>query len=142
LAGSAATTEEKDLADVLPGEGPETLLLAEDEPLVREIEETLLREAGYKVISARDGNEALRLFSDHRDSIDLLVLDAIMPGKNGIDVFREIQNIDPQIKVIMVSGYTSEMMVVNEFIEKGMKFMQKPVNPSEFLQTVREILDH
>jgi PAS domain S-box-containing protein len=141
LAGSVATTEEKILADVPLYDGTETLLLAEDEPLVREIEETLLREAGYKIISARDGNEALRLFSDHRDSIDLLVLDAIMPGKNGIDVFREIQKIDPQIKVIMVSGYTSEMMIVSEFIEKGMKFMQKPVNPSEFLQAIREVLD-
>jgi CheY-like chemotaxis protein len=141
LIGGAEEIDETSSRAVSPPRGTETVLLAEDDPDVREIVESLLIEAGYKVIRARDGNEALRVFSNHRDSIDLLILDAVMPGKNGIDFFQQAQKIQPGIKAILMSGYTSEIMIVNGLIERGVKFLQKPVNPSEFLRTVREALD-
>ncbi len=137
----AATGDETIPPDVSPPGGTETILLAEDDPHVREIEESLLNEAGYRVLSARNGNEALRLFSDHKEEIDLLVLDAIMPGNNGIGVFQQARKIQPRIRAILVSGYKTEIMVVDGLIEQGLKFLQKPVRPLEFLQSVREMLD-
>jgi PAS domain S-box-containing protein len=141
LFGSTGEIDETPTDLVLYPAGTETVLLAEDDPDVREIVKSLLSEAGYKVISAGSGSEALRIFSDLIDTIDLLILDAVMPGKNGIDVFMQARNESPEVKAIMMSGYTSEVMVVNGLIERGLRFLQKPVNPSEFLRAVRETLD-
>lgn len=141
LVGGAEATEEAVTTDTPPPGGTELILLAEDDPNVREIGESLLSEAGYRVICAKDGTEALGMFSDHMDTIDLLVLDAVMPGKNGIEVFQRAQTLLPEIKAILVSGYTTEIMVVNGLIERGLRFLQKPVNPREFLRVVREVLD-
>jgi signal transduction histidine kinase len=141
LLGSAEPIEDTIQSRVPSAGGTETILLAEDDPDVREVAESLLSEAGYRVISAADGVEALRIFSGLMDTIDLLILDAVMPGKNGIGVFQQIQKTHPQIKAIMMSGYTSEIMIVNGLIERGLKFLQKPINPRDFLRTVRETLD-
>jgi two-component system cell cycle sensor histidine kinase/response regulator CckA len=124
----------------MPG-GNETVLLAEDEPIVRQMAESLLSEAGYTVITANDGAEAMGIFRDRGESVDLLVLDAIMPEKNGLEVLREAMVKRPDVAAIMMSGYTSEVMVMNGFIKRGVRFLQKPVNPRQFLGAVREVLD-
>lgn len=141
LIESAATYEETIPPENTPYCGMETILLAEDDADVREIEESILNAAGYRVISAKDGSEALRMFFNHKDSVNLLILDAIMPETNGIEVLRTVLDIQPKAKTILMTGYTTEVMAVNDLIEKGTRFIQKPVNPRDFLLTVREVLD-
>jgi DNA-binding response OmpR family regulator len=101
----------------------------------------LLGEAGYDVIVAENGEVALKIFWEKKDSLALLILDAIMPGKNGTDVLREATEIKPDISAVVMSGYTSEILVMNGFIQRGVKFILKPINPRQFLNTVREVLD-
>ncbi len=123
-----------------PG-GNETLMLAEDDPAVRDFHKTLLENAGYKVITANDGEMALEMFVNHKDEINLLVLDLVMPklgGKKLFDIFRQDK---PGIKTLFMSGYSG-----NALCEQGERAGQpelliKPVDPSRFLEKVREILD-
>lgn len=141
LVSCTSIAEETIPDDLTPFKGTETILLAEDNQHVREIAEAVLTEAGYKVFSARDGEEALCIFFDFRDSIDLLVLDGIMPEKNGVEVFRKALEIRQNIKAILLSGYTSDILAVNGYLEKGMRLLQKPVRPRELLAAIRDILD-
>jgi two-component system cell cycle sensor histidine kinase/response regulator CckA len=121
--------------------GNESVLLAEDDSTVRTMMSALLGEAGYDVIVAENGEVALKIFWEKKDSLALLILDAIMPGKNGTDVLREATEIKPDISAVVMSGYTSEILVMNGFIQRGVKFILKPINPRQFLNTVREVLD-
>ncbi len=122
----------------LPGSG--TILLAEDDSDVREISELMLREAGFTVVTAKNGREAASIFLEFKDVIDLLILDTLMPGKNGLEVFRLAEKSKPDIKVIFMSGYTEDLLGIQEIEEKRAEFLQKPVNPNEFIRIVREVM--
>jgi PAS domain S-box-containing protein len=121
--------------------GSETVLLAEDNVDVRMLAITVLEEAGYTVFGAADGEEAVQIFEDNRDSIDLLVLDVIMPRKNGKESYEYIKGIKPEIKTLFMSGYTSDVLQSRAVFEEGLKFIQKPISPAQLLQRVREVLD-
>lgn len=121
--------------------GTETILLAEDDSEVRSITTSMLTEFGYSVIEAVDGLEAVEKFAEKRDSIKLVVLDMIMPGKNGRETYDAISAIAPGTRVIFMSGYASEMMKVKGILDTGMDFMTKPVSPRDFLIKIREVLD-
>ncbi|MRR07724.1 MAG: PAS domain S-box protein [Deltaproteobacteria bacterium] len=99
--------------------GSETVLLAEDDPVVLELEELLLSEAGYTVITANDGEEAIAIFRERGESIDLLVLDAVMPGKSGLEVIREARDMRPEVSAIIMSGYATEGRLRKGFIRRG-----------------------
>ena len=124
----------------IPG-GSEIILLGEDDPTVREMVSLLLMEAGYGVFVAENGVEALEVFRDKKDLIDLMILDVIMPDKNGTEVLKHSLELKADVDAILMSGYTSEIAVMSDFIQKGVKFIQKPVNPGHFLTIVREVLD-
>jgi len=117
-----------------------TILLAEDEAVVREFTKKLLEEYGYTVIEAIDGKDAIEKFKMHRDSIQLLILDAIMPKKTAKEVYGEIKKVDPDIKVLFTSGYPADI-VHKDNIEAGFDFIEKPVSPITLLKKVRGALD-
>ncbi|MCC6346717.1 MAG: PAS domain S-box protein, partial [Nitrospirales bacterium] len=120
--------------------GTETVLLAEDEEPVRTTTGTVLRQFGYTVIEAVDGEDALRKYGEHRDEIDLLLLDVIMPKKNGKEVYSEIKGVRPDIRVLFSSGYTSDIMHRKGILEAGLPFLSKPYTPGDLLLKIREVL--
>ncbi len=121
--------------------GPETILFAEDEAEVRSIIRIILNEAGYSVIEAVDGEDALRKFAEQGDSIQLLLSDVIMPKKNGREVYEALKAAKPGMKVLFISGYTSDLVHAKGIIGAELPFISKPVDPDRLLRKVREILD-
>ena len=119
--------------------GTETILLAEDESEVRLFTGKFLEEYGYKVIEAVDGDDAIGKFKLHTNKIQLVILDVIMPNRNGSEVYRAIKKIAPDIKVLFTSGYPAEH--INGMIAEGSAFILKPVSPTKLLKKIREVLD-
>jgi PAS domain S-box-containing protein len=125
----------------MPRGGTETILLAEDDVDVCNLVVTVLTEFGYDVIQAVDGQDAVEKFLVHRDSIGLILMDMIMPKKNGKDAFEEISRLQPDVKVMYLSGYTADFIESRGVLEEGIKLIMKPVQPTELLLKVREMLD-
>lgn len=118
-----------------------SLLLAEDNDAVRTITQIVLSEFGYRVIEAVDGEEALKKFLDNKDTISLLIVDVIMPRKNGRAVYEEVKRIRPEVKVLFTSGYPADLIQKEGVLEKGLNFLSKPSSPQALLRMVREVLD-
>ena len=127
--------------EAIPKGGTETILLAEDELEVRRLVKTVLEEFGYKVIEAVDGEDAINRFTENKDRIDIVILDVIMPKKNGREAYNELKNIKPDIKTIFISGYTEDIIKREDIFEMGLNFIAKPVSPSDLLEKIREALD-
>ncbi len=125
--------------DDLP-QGNETILLVEDEELVRNLVETVLSAQGYSVISASYGEEALQSLSGLQNSIDLLITDVVLPQMSGKDLALEILKTRPATKVLYISGYTDDAIVHHGVLEEGIYFLQKPFLPNILLEKVYEIL--
>jgi signal transduction histidine kinase len=123
-----------------PRRGTETILFAEDDEALRSLTVSLLRNFGYEVIVALDGEDAVNKFLEHRSQIELLLFDLIMPKKTGTDAYDEIKEMWPDIKAIFVSGYAPET-ILTEIHDGGMVFIRKPFAPSELLKKVRSVLD-
>ena len=121
--------------------GVETILIAEDHEGVREMAETALQSAGYRVLLAGDGEQAVALFSAHRDTIALVLLDVIMPHLNGLETYTAITSIKPGVSVIFATGYSNETAALAEIVERGVPVMRKPFRPAVLLRQVREVLD-
>jgi PAS domain S-box-containing protein len=122
--------------------GTETILLAEDDDVVREMNRAILEEAGYTVIETADGQEALDRFKERPSRVDILVTDVIMPNMDGKRLCEEILGIRPDMKVLFMSGYSTDILDGRGVSDDGINFMPKPVLPSELLKRLREILDH
>jgi PAS domain S-box-containing protein len=121
--------------------GTETILLVEDETSVRALAQTALRSHGYSVLEAASGDQAIRLAGVYAGRIHLLIADVVMPVASGSKVVEEIVARDPAVKVLYVSGYTSDVVVRHGVIEDRVDFLQKPYTPLTLCQKVREILD-
>jgi PAS domain S-box-containing protein len=121
--------------------GTETVLLAEDDTAVRELSKNILEEYGYTVVLAEDGEDAADKFKANPGSIDLLVLDVMMPKKSGKAVYDEARERKPGIKALFMSGYTANMIHKKGILEAGIEFITKPFSPNAFLRKVREVLD-
>lgn len=126
--------------ELLAGNG-ETILLAEDDDAIRRLAVMTLEEAGYKVLSAGDGFEALEVEDDHEGEIDLLVSDIVMPALGGIDLARAIDEVRPATKVLLMSGYPSKGEAKTFDMPEGIPLLQKPFEPEALVRTVRETLD-
>ncbi|QWV93159.1 PAS domain S-box protein [Geomonas oryzisoli] len=136
------TTEPTGQAELPPPRGgTETLLLAEDDVEVRKLLVTVLTRFGYRVIEAADGQQAVELFAVHRDNIALVVMDLIMPRKNGMEAGGEIVQLKPGTRILYSSGYTSDFMERRGILEQGIQLITKPVQPVQLLRKVREMLD-
>ena len=119
--------------------GNKTLLLVEDEPLVNHATCRLLRRKGYHVLSARDGNEALRIAYEH-ERIDLLITDVVMPGMNGVELARELRKYRPSLTVIYTSGYSAGLVSESDTWGALIEFLQKPVRPDVLLARVGKLV--
>jgi PAS domain S-box-containing protein len=135
------TLNGRDETDSLP-RGSETVLLVEDERLVRELAHRLLSGNGYAILEAADGEEALRVAQDHAGKkIHLLLTDVVMPQMGGKELADQLKILRPGIKVLYTSGYTDEAIVHHGVLDPGTQFLQKPFSPKTLLHKVREVLD-
>ncbi|HEY6010090.1 MAG TPA: response regulator, partial [Nitrospirota bacterium] len=107
----------------------------------RNLSQRVLAEYGYRVITARDGEAALKLFQEHVDAIQIIITDVIMPKKSGREFYDEARKINPKIKVIFTSGYPSDLIQKEGLFNKDHHFLTKPASPQTLLQKVREVLD-
>jgi PAS domain S-box-containing protein len=122
--------------------GSETILLVDDEEAPIHVEEMMLKELGYRVLTARSGKEAISLYKENKGGLDLVALDMIMPEMGGRDTYDRLKKIDPDVKVLLVSGYSLNKQV-EELLEKGCNgFMQKPFDIIQLSHKIREVLDH
>lgn len=119
----------------------ETILVVEDEDTVRSIATQVLREAGYQVLEAANGKSALSLVAQYQGAIDLLVTDVIMPGMTGRELAEVLHMVRPDIKVLYMSGYTDDAMVLQGVFSQGMAFLQKPFTSTKLTHKLREVLD-
>jgi CheY-like chemotaxis protein len=122
-------------------EGTETLLMAEDESEIRTMFKTFLEGLGYNVLVAQDGEEALQIFSAHRDRIDLVILDAVMPRLSGPKVYGQMRTIRPTLPCILLTGYGEE--IIKKCFDEGMEIpvLRKPITFEELGRKIRDVLD-
>jgi PAS domain S-box-containing protein len=130
----------RDEADVAGG-GAETILLAEDEDVVRDLITQMLEQRGYTVLSARDGIEALDMASEHGGAIDLLVTDVVMPRLSGRKLAEHVTRDHPGMRVLYISGYTDDAVLRHGVLEANMPFLQKPFNAEALARAVRGAID-
>jgi PAS domain S-box-containing protein len=129
-----------EMKDLFKG-GDETILLVDDEDYIRDLGVELLTDAGYNVLTATDGEEALKLYRKEQKKIDLIILDLVIPGMGGKKCYEEILKINPKAKILIVSGYSANGPG-KAALEAGAKgFVGKPFDVSHLLETIREILD-
>ncbi len=122
--------------------GSETVLVVEDEALVRNFTVRVLRDQGYKDLIASNGEEALHLVQKHQDQpIDLLITDMIMPQVGGRELASHLKKLWPEMHVIFTSGYTENISTYREFLDPNEGFLQKPFSPQALAVKVREVLD-
>ena len=118
--------------------GTETILLVEDNLNVRLVTVDMLQEFGYRVLEAVDGEDAVRVFRENGDKVQLVLCDLIMPKKSGKETVEEIRKHKPDIKAIFTSGYTAEVIAQKGLLEEGIHFLSKPVS---MIDLIRKVLD-
>ncbi|MBF0232689.1 MAG: transporter substrate-binding domain-containing protein [Desulfamplus sp.] len=121
--------------------GSETILLVEDEPMILDMTTTMLEMSGYTVLAAASPDEAIRLAKDHTGKIHLLMSDVVMPEMNGRDLAGQINDLYPDIRLLFMSGYTSNVIAHHGILDDGVEFMQKPFSMADMSAKVRELLD-
>jgi CheY-like chemotaxis protein len=121
--------------------GTETVLLAEDDQGVRGLIKATLEKSGYSVLEATNGEDAINMFKDNKDVIQILLFDVIMPKKNGAEAYKEIKLLRPDIKVLFLSGYPAG--VIEKYkLDEDLAFMSKPISPTHLLNKLRDILNN
>jgi PAS domain S-box-containing protein len=141
LLQGAAVEDRPDQQAAHAPRGTETVLVAEDDGLVRAITTATLAESGYSVLEASDGEEAIQKFKEHCGDIRLIILDVIMPRKNGKEVYAAARALRPDVKALFISGHTADIIHSRGVIEEGLHFIQKPHSIGELLNKVRAVLD-
>ncbi len=124
-----------------PLKGSETVLVVEDDEMVRRLTCGILQAAGYRVLEAAGGPAALELLKELKNPPQLMITDVVMPEINGRQLARKVEEIFPDIRVLYLSGYASSAVVAQGILEPGLDFLQKPYTPSELSAKVRELLD-
>ena len=133
-------TEEIVMAEPLGG--TETILVVEDEPSLRMLTRAVLEPHGYQVLEAASGVDALRVWEEHKGSVQLLLTDIIMPeGISGLELATRLREKSPTLRVIFTSGYSADIAGGQLHLQEGQNFIQKPSSPKQLLQTVRRCLD-
>ena len=121
--------------------GTETILVAGKDETVRGLIVGVLMQSGYTVIQAENGEDAVNKFMANRGSIKLLLLNVVMPKKNGKEVYEKIRIFEPAVKALFLSGYPADIMYKKGLLKKDMNFIQKPITMNELLRKVRAVLD-
>jgi len=126
---------------VLLPTGSATILVVEDEALVREVTTSMLRELGYQVLGAADGEEALRVFGAHAADVDLLLTDVVLPGAiRGRELAERIKAVRPEVRTMFMSGYTQNSIVHHGRLDDGVVLLGKPFKREDLAQRVAQVL--
>ena len=121
-------------------ESKKTILWVDDEEIALEVWSQMLQKLGYSVLQARYGYEALEIFKKRKNKISLVILDMRMPGMNGVEVYDRLKKIQPQVKIILVSGYI-EQYVLDEFSQRNFNgYIEKPFKLKELSEKIEEVL--
>lgn len=139
--GSAVSEEKKAPEAELQERGGETILFAEDDKQLREFNASLLQDFGYTVIVANDGEDAVKKLMENKDKVQLLLFDLVMPKKSGKEAYDEIRQINPDVRIIFMSGYAPDIILQKGLIEDGMTLISKPISPKDLLKKVRNVLN-
>ncbi len=140
-APSAKAPSQAALAPKASG-GNETILLVEDEPILRALMRTVLQRYGYRVYTASSGVEALKVWAEHAFEIELLVTDMVMPGGlSGLELAKRLRMENPSLKVIFSSGYSLELLNGDNGLEEKINFLAKPYTPEKLANVVRDCLE-
>jgi two-component system cell cycle sensor histidine kinase/response regulator CckA len=137
--GEAQATEKKTAAPVK--NGTETILIADDHDGVREAAKEMLAPLGYKILLAASGMEAVEIFEEKRNEIDLVVLDVVMPTMTGLHAFEKMLVMKPRLRAIFTSGYTMEAESLQAMQRRGVSVLQKPYSSSDLGRRIRAVLD-
>ena len=128
--------------DAAVGRGHETILVVEDEPLLRDMAHLILQDCGYQVLEAGSGTEALQVWERHPGGIDLVLTDVVMPGgMSGRDLAVKLLASHPRLKIIFTSGYNVDETNTDFFRRGGAMFLQKPYTRPKLAKAVRDCLD-
>jgi CheY-like chemotaxis protein len=138
-AAPAAATPKEQIDDI--PRGTETILLVEDEPVVREVVRRVLHEQGYTLLEAQDAQEALHLAARFSGTIHLLLTDVVMPGMSGKALAQQLTQTYPKLKILFMSGYTDNAIVHHGVLEPGTAFIHKPFSAAALARKVRRVLD-
>ena len=125
-------------ADMPPLRG--SILLVEDEAFVREVTAEILAAAGYQVLTARSAVEGIREFRQHRGEVELLVVDVVLPGKNGRDMAIELMKEDPKLKTVFISGYPENLADRNRDFLHNTIYLPKPFSLGSLMQKIRDVI--
>jgi CheY-like chemotaxis protein len=130
-------------AKLAPGQvrGNETIVVVEDEPLVKNLVSEVLRKSGYQVMEFTNGREVLARVKHHDGPIHLLVTDVVMPAMGGVELARHLAQGRPEMRVLFISGYTDDLVGRQGLLQSGRAFLQKPFTPDTLLHRVRVLLD-
>ncbi len=140
--GQVAARPEDAAAPVITARGHETILLVEDEPAVRMLVHTVLEQAGYRILEAGSGAEALKFWQEHRGEISLLLTDYVMPdGMSGRQLAERLLGENPQLRIIFTSGYSAEIAGAGFDLKEGVNFLSKPFELAKLVAAVRRSLD-
>ena len=113
----------------------------DDEDITMDVGQELLAELGYEVLTARNGHDALKLYRLHKERIDMVILDMVMPGMGGGQTYDELKKLNPEVKVLLASGY-SISGEASRILERGCNaFIQKPFNIKQLSEKIRKVLD-
>ncbi|MFP4308139.1 MAG: response regulator [Desulfococcaceae bacterium] len=132
--------EELSETTAAPGGGGETILLAEDDEMVRKLATRILERAGYRVLTARDGDEALERFRRHMDEIGLSILDVVMPRRSGRAVYDQIHALRPDLPILFVSGYSYNILEAGGVYPEEYEVLPKPFRKEDLLERVNRLL--
>ncbi len=136
--GEAADLDERAGSEDLTGR--ETILLVEDEDIVRDLIATVLRRHGHSVLTAPDADEALEIAAGYDGQIDIMVTDVVMPGDSGPELARAMAQIRPEMPVLFISGYAENMVARQGVLQEGVHYLQKPFDPEKLLRKIRAVL--
>jgi CheY-like chemotaxis protein len=117
------------------------VLLVEDEEQVRRIICEVLEQQGYSVLTAANGEEALKIAEDARTDVQLLLTDVVMPQMSGPALAEQLSVLRPQLKVLYISGYTDDAIVRHGLLDEKLHFLQKPFDAASLARKVREVFD-
>jgi CheY-like chemotaxis protein len=120
--------------------GSETILVVEDDEGVRQLVSAVLKRGGYEVLLAHEGNEALRICAEHESKVGLILTDLVMPGMSGPALLKSLRNIDPGIRVLCMSGYSSDALAGHGTPDPRIPFIHKPFTAPDLILKIREVL--
>jgi len=121
--------------------GTETILVVDDEEMIKDLARDILARYGYRVLTAGGGEEAVEVYRQHKKEIAVVVLDIMLPDVGGREVFRRIREIDPEAQVIIASGYNQERDAADLLKEGALKFVQKPYRIDSLVGAVGEVIE-